>query len=87
MKDNCTTLYPTQEVGYKISDYADDHSLHLTEKLDKYQAWVHQSQEKSAYSISMLEARYLTWTARMIGAKRGEGRLEQSSHCFHAFSR
>lgn len=72
MRENCTTLYPNEEVALKVSDYSDRHSLDLPDAVTKYHEWVLQTQERSYFTISMLEARYLTWMTRLMGAKRGK---------------
>ena len=71
MRDNCTTLYPNDIVGQKVSAYADGHSVALPEPIVKYHEWVLATQERSYFTISLLEARMLVWLARMIDAKRG----------------
>lgn len=71
MRENCTTLYPNEEVAQKVSIYADAHSLGLPNEVTEYHKWVLETQERSYYTISLLEARFLTWLARSIGAKRG----------------
>lgn len=71
MIENCTTLYPNDIVGRKVSEYSDQHSVPLPEDLVKYHEWVLRSQEHSHFTISLLEARMLSWMARMVNAKRG----------------
>ncbi|KAG8418535.1 hypothetical protein J3459_012370 [Metarhizium acridum] len=70
MIENCTTLYPNDIVGRKVSEYSDQHSVPLPEDLVKYHEWVMRSQENSYFTISLLEARMLSWMARMVNAKR-----------------
>ena len=71
MIENCTTLYPNDIVGRKVSDYSDKHSVPLPEALAKYHEWVLSSQENFHFTISLLEARMLSWLARLVNAKRG----------------
>ncbi|KPM39291.1 hypothetical protein AK830_g7270 [Neonectria ditissima] len=70
MKDNCTTLYPNDIVGQAVSEYADRHSLGFPARLTDYHAWVLETQERSWFTVSMLEARFLTWIAHLVGASR-----------------
>jgi protein-L-isoaspartate O-methyltransferase len=71
MRENCTTLYPNAVVAQKVSDYAISHSISLPEELTKYHEWVLKSQPRSYFAISPLEARFLIWLTRTVGAKRG----------------
>lgn len=71
MKTNCTTLYPNEAVAQKVSDYAVGHSVSLPAELTLHYEWVLATQPKSFFTISPLEARFLMWLARTIGANRG----------------
>ncbi|KJZ74330.1 hypothetical protein HIM_06336 [Hirsutella minnesotensis 3608] len=70
MRENCTTLYPNDKVARKVSEYADRSSIDLPDTLIKYHQWVLDTQPRSYFTISLLEARLLTWMARTVGAKR-----------------
>ncbi|KAM4061169.1 o-methyltransferase [Hirsutella rhossiliensis] len=70
MKDNCTTLYPNDVVARKVSEYADRNSVDLPDALLQYHQWVLDTQPRCAMTISLLEARLLTWLARTVGVKR-----------------
>ncbi|QUC21653.1 uncharacterized protein UV8b_05896 [Ustilaginoidea virens] len=70
MIENCTTLYPNDSVGRKVSEYSDRHSMQLPERLELYHEWVLRSQPCAYFAISLLEARMLSWMARITGAKR-----------------
>lgn len=72
MKSICTTLYPNEHVGAKVSEYADHKSLDLPDALQEYHALVLRTQERSNYMISTLEAKFLKWLARSLGVKRGK---------------
>ncbi|KAK2597363.1 hypothetical protein QQS21_006060 [Conoideocrella luteorostrata] len=70
MIENCTTLYPNDQVGLRVSEYSDQHSLRLPERLLQYHDWVLQSQPCAYFTISLLEARTLSWLARLTNAQR-----------------
>ena len=72
MKENCTTLYPNAEVARKVSEYADDHSHSLPPAVLEYHDEVQKNRSKeSNFMISILEAKFLQWLTRMMGAQRG----------------
>ncbi|KAK7432862.1 hypothetical protein QQZ08_000725 [Neonectria magnoliae] len=66
MKENCTTLYPNNTVAQAVSEYADRRSLSLPARLTEYHTWVLQTQEQAHFTISTLEARFLTWIAHLV---------------------
>ncbi|KAG5913150.1 hypothetical protein E4U53_004985 [Claviceps sorghi] len=70
MKENTTTLFPNQQVGLKVSEYADNHSLPLGAALTQYHEWVNRTQPCAFFTISLLQARLLLWLARLVGARR-----------------
>lgn len=72
MKDNYTQLYPNEAVGRKVCDYSDKHSKVLSDALIKYHEWVVETQPRSNFTISLLQARVLSWLTKTVGAKRGK---------------
>jgi hypothetical protein len=71
MRDNCTPLYPTDKIGQRVSDYSLNHSQELPKELQEYHNHILDTEPRSNYMISALEAKYLLWFARSVGAKRG----------------
>ncbi|TAQ86628.1 hypothetical protein B7494_g5040 [Chlorociboria aeruginascens] len=72
MKENYThlSLYPNNEVGISVGDYAFGHSTKLPQHITDHHAWGVSSQEKADYMISPLQAQFLVWMAKATGAKR-----------------
>ncbi len=70
MKDNNTALYPNEEVAHKVSDYAATHSTKLPQHIRDHYAWDVRNQPSSNYMISPLQAQFLIFLAKSVGAKR-----------------
>jgi hypothetical protein len=70
MKENYTQLYPNEQVATAVGNYAFEHSTKLPKHITDHHAWGVASQEKSNYMISPLQAQFLVWMAKAVGAKR-----------------
>jgi hypothetical protein len=72
MKENLTKLYPNEEVGIAVGDYAFKHSTSLPKHITDHHAWGVENQERSGMMISPLQAQFQLWFAKALGAKRSE---------------
>jgi len=70
MKENYTALYPNDEVAQKVGDYSFEHSTKLPKHITDHHAWGVETQERSNYMISPLQAQFQIWMAKAVGAKR-----------------
>jgi len=70
MKENYTQLYPNEQVATSVGDYAFEHSTKLPKHITDLHAWGVANHEKSNYMISPLQAEFLVWMAKAVGAKR-----------------
>jgi hypothetical protein len=78
MKDSAPVLYPNEQVGKKVTEYSEDHTLSLPKELTDFHAWILETQETANYTISTFQAKSLLWLARLAGAKHGNYSLP---HC------
>ena len=94
MKENYTQLYPNEHVAIAVGDYAFEHSTKLPKHITDQHAWASENHERANYMISPLQAQFLVWTAKAVGAKRstpsrssiillGESRIEVLTVPFH----
>ena len=72
MKENYTQLYPNEQVAKAVGDYAFAHSTKLPQHITDHHAWGIESQDRSNYMISPLQAQFQIWIAKLLGAKRGK---------------
>jgi hypothetical protein len=71
MKESAPVLYPNQVVGTRVLQYADERSTGLPHALLEYHEWILANRGDSDYTISPVQAKFLLWFARAIGAQRG----------------
>lgn len=69
MKDSAPVLYPNEQVGKKVTEYSEAHTLSLPKELIDFHSWILQTQETANYTISTFQAKSLVWLARLAGAK------------------
>jgi hypothetical protein len=77
MKENYTQLYLNEQVATAVGNYAFEHSTKLPKHITDIHAWGVANHEKSNYMISPLQAEFLVWMAKAVGAKRSK--LHQSA--------
>lgn len=70
MKENTCPLYPNDQVGEKVSQYAFEHSTDLPKHILDHHAWGSENHERPHMMISPLLAQYQIFMARAVGAKR-----------------
>ncbi|KAL1863153.1 hypothetical protein VTK73DRAFT_6417 [Phialemonium thermophilum] len=70
MKVATPVLYPTPEISDKVTEYAENHTMGIPQKLTDYHTWICETQPHANYCISTFQARSLVWLARLAGAKR-----------------
>ncbi|KAE8454504.1 hypothetical protein EG329_000127 [Mollisiaceae sp. DMI_Dod_QoI] len=70
MKEIYTALYPNEKVAQKVGDYSFEHSTKLPKHITDHHAWGVETQERSNYMISPLQAQFQIWMAKAVGAKR-----------------
>jgi len=70
MKENSCQLYPNEQVGEKVSQYALEHSLDIPNHILGHHAWANENHERSHMMISPLQTQYQIFMARALGAKR-----------------
>lgn len=72
MKDSAPVLYPNEQVGRKVTEYSEAHTLSLPKELVDYHGWILATQKMTAdYTISTFQASALVWLARLAGVKHG----------------
>ena len=72
MKENYTQLYPNEQVSTAVGDYAFEHSTKLPKHITDQHAWASENHDRANYMISPLQAQFLVWTAKAVGAKRSK---------------
>lgn len=72
MREIHTQLYPNEQVGIAVGNYAQDHSTNLDSKIAKFHDWGTKTQEKSFFMISPLQAQFHIWLAKALGVKRSK---------------
>ncbi|KUJ09255.1 O-methyltransferase-like protein [Mollisia scopiformis] len=70
MKEIYTALYPNEQVATNVGDYSFSHSTKLPKHITDHHAWGVETQERSNYMISPLQAQFQVWLAKAVGAKR-----------------
>ena len=70
MKENNTQLYPNEQVATSVSDYSFAHSSKIPKFQEEYHAFGIESQKRSNYMISPLQAEFQIWFTKALGAKR-----------------
>ncbi|KAF3319454.1 hypothetical protein TWF173_000082 [Orbilia oligospora] len=71
MKDEGPVIFPNDAVSYAVYRYCKEHSVPLPEHLFKLAQFTEENlPELSEMMVSGLQAQYLIWTARSIGAKK-----------------
>ncbi|PVH91172.1 family 3 O-methyltransferase [Periconia macrospinosa] len=70
MREIHTELYPNEHVSKAVGEYAFNHSTALSPKISDVHGWALETQEKSFYMISPLQAQFHIWLAKAVGAKR-----------------
>ncbi|EWC47357.1 hypothetical protein DRE_00325 [Drechslerella stenobrocha 248] len=71
MKEETDVLFPNQDVSAAVLKYCKDHSVALPEHLYKHAALTNeQLADKSEMMVSPLQAQYLIWHAKTLGAKK-----------------
>ncbi|KAJ9156472.1 O-methyltransferase MdmC [Pleurostoma richardsiae] len=69
MKDNAPVLYPTPEVGKRVTEYAVENSTKLPDYIKKYHDFG-MTLPAAEYMTSEYQAAMMVWLARAVGAKR-----------------
>ncbi|KAH7346103.1 O-methyltransferase-like protein [Pyrenochaeta sp. MPI-SDFR-AT-0127] len=70
MREIHTQLYPNEQVGIAVGDYAFNHSSNLPSKIASFHDWGMKTQEKSFFMISPLQAQFHIWLTKAMGVKR-----------------
>ncbi|KAF3290474.1 hypothetical protein TWF132_006810 [Orbilia oligospora] len=71
MKEEGPVIFPNDAVSYAVYRYCKEHSVPLPEHLFKLAQFTEENlPELSEMMVSRLQAQYLIWTARSIGAKK-----------------
>ena len=72
MKDNYTQLYPNEQVGARVGEYAYKHSTQVPKHILDHHAWSSKNHEHPDMMISPLQAQFHIWMAKAAAAKRSE---------------
>lgn len=72
MKEDYPLLYPNVEVGTKVTSYSNEKSGEIKPNVLQYHRLIKDTEKDAQYTISEFEAKYISWIAHLIGAKRGE---------------
>ncbi|KAI0164442.1 O-methyltransferase family protein [Hypoxylon sp. FL1284] len=71
MKEGTTILYATEQLGERVTKYAESVSLTIPQPIKDYHARIiEENPGDSNYMISNFQAQALVWLSRLIGAKR-----------------
>ena len=70
MREIHTQLYPNEEVGIAVGNYAFSHSSNLPSIITACHDWGMKTQEKSFFMISPLQAQFHIWFTKAMGVKR-----------------
>jgi len=70
MKENYCQLYPNEQVGTKVGDYAYEHSSKVPQHILDHHAWGTENHERPGMMTSPLQTQFQMWLAKALGAKR-----------------
>ena len=63
-------MYPTEQVGQRVTDYSAQRSAPLPKHITDYHEWVMKNQPRFNYMISNFQGQCHVFLAHLIGAKR-----------------
>ncbi|KAI2624915.1 S-adenosyl-L-methionine-dependent methyltransferase [Hypoxylon sp. NC1633] len=70
MKDSAPTLYKTDQLASRVTEYCESVSLKIPQPILDYHARIYEEREDSMYMISTFQSQAQVFLARLIGAKR-----------------
>jgi predicted O-methyltransferase YrrM len=71
MRENCSALYPNEFAPHQIGDYTDTCSIRLDDEVCQFHEWAQTTPKHGGCRcMSLYQARFLTWMARSMKAKR-----------------